>query len=73
MDGTRKYHPESCNSFIKEHTWYIPTDKWILGKAQGILMIQLLDHMNVKRKEDQRVDALVLLRKVYKIIKGCRR
>jgi hypothetical protein len=23
----------------KEHTWYVLTDKWILGKEHGILMI----------------------------------
>jgi hypothetical protein len=28
-----------------------------------------MDHMKLKRKEDQRVDASVLLRKVNKIIK----
>ena len=35
-------------------------------------MIQLMDHMKLKRKEDQRVDASVLLRKVNKIIKRSR-
>ena len=33
-------------------------------------MIQLMDHMKLKRKEDQRVDASVLLRMGNKIIKG---
>jgi hypothetical protein len=41
-------------------------DKWILGT------IQLTDHMKLKRKEDQRIDASVLLRKGNKIIKGSR-
>ena len=35
-------------------------------------MIQLTDHMKLKRKEDQRVDASVLLRRGNKIIKGSR-
>ena len=33
-------------------------------------MIQLTDHMKLKRKEDQRVNISVLLRKGNKIIKG---
>jgi hypothetical protein len=44
-------------------------DKWILGKEHGIPMIQLIDHMKLKRKEDQRVDTSVLLRWGNKIIK----
>ena len=28
---------------LKEHTWYVLTDKWILGKECGIPMIQLTD------------------------------
>ena len=35
-------------------------------------MIQLTDHMKLKKKEDQRVDASVLLRRGNKIIKGSR-
>ena len=35
-------------------------------------MIQLIDHMKLKRKEHQRVDALVLLRRGNKIIIGSR-
>jgi hypothetical protein len=35
-------------------------------------MIQLIDHMKIKRKEDQRVYALVLLRRENKIIEGRR-
>ena len=52
--------------------WYVLTAKWILGKECGIPMIQLTDHMKLKRKEDQRVDASVLLRRGNKIIKGSR-
>jgi hypothetical protein len=35
-------------------------------------MIQLMDHMKLKRKDDQRVDASVLLRMGNNIIKGSR-
>jgi hypothetical protein len=35
-------------------------------------MIQLTDHMMLKKKEDQCVDASVLLRRGNKIITGCR-
>jgi hypothetical protein len=43
--------------------------KWILGKEHGIPKIQLTDHMKLKRKEDQRVNASVLLRSENNIIK----
>lgn len=52
--------------------WYALMDKWILGKELGIPMIQLMDHMKLRRNEDQRVDASVLLRRGNKIIKGSR-
>jgi hypothetical protein len=32
MDRSRKYYPEWGNIVTKEHTWYVLTDKWILGK-----------------------------------------
>jgi hypothetical protein len=35
-------------------------------------MMQLMDHMKHKKKEYQRVDASVLLRRGYKIIKESR-
>jgi hypothetical protein len=35
-------------------------------------MIQFTDHMKLKRKKDQRVDASILLRSGNKIIKGSR-
>ena len=35
-------------------------------------MIQLTNHMKLKRKEDQRMDASVLLRRGNNIIKGSR-
>ena len=48
------------------------TDRWILGKELGIPMKQITDHMKLKRKEDQRVDASVLLRRGNNIIKESR-
>ena len=56
----------------KEHTWYALTNKWILGKKLGLPMIQLIDHMKLKKKEDQSVDASVLFRRGNKIIMGGR-
>jgi len=41
------------NIILKEHTWYVCTDKWILGKELGIPTIQLTGHMKFKRKETQ--------------------
>ena len=35
----------------KDHTWYVPTDKWTLVKDYGIPMIQLTNPMKLKRKE----------------------
>ena len=55
-----------------QKTWYILTDKWILGIGCGIHTIPLTDHVKLKRKKDQRIDASVLLRR-GKIIKGSRR
>jgi hypothetical protein len=46
----------------KNRTWYVLIDKWVLGKVCGITTIQFTDHMKLKRKEDQRVDASVLFR-----------
>jgi hypothetical protein len=70
MDGSRKYHTERGTS---KYTCYVLTDKWILGKEHGIPTIKLLDHMKLKRKEDQRVDASFLLRSRNETIKGIRR
>jgi hypothetical protein len=44
------------------------------GNEPGIPtpMIQLMDHMKLKRKEDQRVDVSVLPRVGNKIMKGSR-
>jgi hypothetical protein len=37
----------------EEHTWYALTDKWILTPKLTMLMIQLTDHMELRKKEDQ--------------------
>ena len=39
----------------------------MLDKERGIPTIQLTDHMKLKKKEDQRVDTSVLLRRGTKI------
>ena len=70
MDGIRKYHPEWGNPVTKEHTWYALTNKWILVQKLRIHSIQFSDHMKLKKKEDQNVDASVLLRRGNKILKG---
>jgi hypothetical protein len=57
------------NSVTKEHTWDALTDKWILAQKFRIPKIQITDHMKPK-KEDQNVDASVLLRRGTKILTG---
>jgi hypothetical protein len=57
-------------SVTEDHTWYVLTDKWILAQKFGIPNIQFTDHMKPKKKEDQNMDASVLLRKVNKILTG---
>jgi hypothetical protein len=53
MDGTWKYHPEWGKPVTKEHTWCVPTDKWILAKKKfGIPTIYLTDHLKPEKKED---------------------
>jgi hypothetical protein len=61
MDGTRKY-PECGNPITKEHTWYALTNTWILAQKLGIPKVQFTAHMKLKKKENQSVDASVLLR-----------
>ena len=51
---------------------FVFTDKWILGKKLEIHIIQLTDHMKVKKKKDQSLDASVLFRRGDKIIMGGR-
>ena len=41
-----------------------PLDKWILAKKLRIPTIQPTNHMELKKKEDQSVDALILLRRI---------
>ena len=55
MDGSRKYYPELGNSVTKEHTWYVLNNKLIAGKEYEIHMVKLMDHMKLKREEDQSV------------------
>ena len=69
MDGARKY-PKRDSSITKEHTWYTLTDKWVLVQKLGIPKIQLTDHMKLKQKEHQSVDASVPLRRGKKSLKG---
>ena len=38
--------------------------------SKKVYKIQLIDHMKLKKKEDQSVDALVLLRRGNKVLKG---
>ena len=70
MDGSGGYHPEWGNPIIKEHTWYALTDKWILAKKFKTSKIQFAKHMKLKKKKDQSVDTLLLLRMGNKIQKG---
>ena len=68
MDGSGvRYHPEWGNPITKEHTWYALTDEWILAQKLRIPKIQLAKHMKLKKKEDQSVDTLILLRRGNKI------
>jgi len=52
----------------KEQTWYVLTDKkWILAYKLGIPKKKSTDYMKLKKKEDQNVDASVLLNRKNKI------
>ena len=62
MDASGGYHPEWGNPITKEHTWYALTGKWILAQKLRISKIQFAKHMKLKKKEDQSVDTLLLLR-----------
>ena len=42
---------------------FVSVNKWILAQKLRIPTIQLGDHVKLKEKEDQSVDALVLLRR----------
>jgi hypothetical protein len=67
MSGSRGYHPEWSNPITKEHTLYALTDKWILVQKLRIPKIQFAKHMKLKKKEDQSMDTLILLRKGNKM------
>ena len=67
MDGSGGYHPEWGNPITKEHTCYELTDKPILVQKLRISKIQFAKHMKFKKKEDQSVDTLFLLRMGNKI------
>jgi len=80
MDGTRKY-PEVTKSQNKtkqinqsnkqtKNTWYALTDKWILAQKLRLPKIQSTDHKKFMKKNDQRVDASVLLKGETKIFTG---
>jgi hypothetical protein len=56
----------------KEHTWYALTDKWILAQKLRIPKIQFTDHMKLKKREEQSVDASVFLRRGDNILIGGR-
>jgi hypothetical protein len=45
----------------KGHTWYLLSDTWILAQKFRIPMIQLIDHMKLK-KEGLSVDASIHLK-----------
>ena len=67
MDGSRGYHPEWGNPVTKEHTWYALTDKCTLAQKLRIPKVQFVKHMKLKKKKDQSVDTLILLRRGNKI------
>jgi hypothetical protein len=52
----------------RNNSGYVLTDQWILGKKYEIPTKQLTDHMKLKKKEEQSVDASILLRRGNKII-----
>jgi hypothetical protein len=49
---------------------HLLTDKWILAQKFGIPKIQFTDHVKLKKKENQSMDTLVLLRRGNKIPMG---
>ena len=57
---------EVGNPTTKEHTWYVLTDKWILAQKLRITKIPFTDQMKLKKKEDQSMGILVLLRREKK-------
>jgi hypothetical protein len=61
---------EVTQSQRSTHSMHSPTGKWILAQTLGIPKIQFTDHMKFKKKEDQSVDASVILRRGNKILTG---
>jgi hypothetical protein len=72
MDETRKYHSGWDNPVTKEHTWYAFTGKLVLAQQLWIPKIHFTDHMKLKKKRDQNMNASVLLRRGNKIFTGVR-
>jgi hypothetical protein len=70
MDRSGRYYPKRGNRITKEHTWYALTDKWILAPKLRIPKIQFAKHLKLRKKEDQSVDTLFLLRMGNKIPMG---
>ena len=62
MDGPGGHHPERGNPITKEHTWSAITDLLTLGQNLGITKIQFTDYMKLKKKKNQSVGTLALLR-----------
>jgi hypothetical protein len=56
--------PSEVDPHIKEHTWYILSDKWVLTLK---LRLPTIQPKNLK-KEDQSMDASILHRRGNKII-----
>jgi hypothetical protein len=48
---------------IKEHTWYVLINKWILVQKLGIPKIQFTNHMKLKKKEDYSMDTDIHLKR----------
>jgi hypothetical protein len=67
MDGSGGYYLKWGNPITKEHTWYAFTNKWTLAQKLRTPKVQFVKHMKHKKKEDQSVDTLILLRKEKKI------
>jgi hypothetical protein len=61
---------EVTQSQKNTHGMHSLTDKWKLAPNLRILKIQFTDHMKLKKKEDQTVDASVFLRRGNKIFMG---
>jgi len=68
MFGTRIYHAEWDNPVTKEHKWYPLTDKWIL--SEKFVIPKKIHRSYESQKEDQNVNAALLLRRKNKIFPG---